>query len=248
MDFCPSLLVVGDCIDQGLALRPDLIDNICWVEKVKLPVLSPPDRRTKWGRKMNMMMSVVIGEINDFRMIIIVGVWDCWQKTLRKPPKSDRRSRRVTEWDKLDGKWIANDIIKSFRSFLWKHQVMSFWSVCVWLHHVVKSGRDKRRSPTRLSCGFQVESAGTFVSGLFEFCGDHTPCSTWATLCLATIIPWIPPFLDCPETSSIIDFPLFEETTRTPVVVHRGGKTLKWPKLFPYTTHPHRCVALESHL
>lgn len=57
-------------------------------------------------------------EINDFRMVIIAG-------TDRKPASKLRTEPHI-EWDKLDGKWIANDIIKSFSSVFQGRKVMSF--------------------------------------------------------------------------------------------------------------------------
>lgn len=178
-------------------------------------------------------MSVVIGEINDFRMIIIAGVWDCWQNPPKNPKPDEKSTRHHTEWDKLDGKWIANDIIKSFSSFLWRS--IKWWAfdlcVCGFIMWWKVDGTNE---------GLEQDYLVGFGLNPWDFCvrliwiSGATLRSTWATLCLATIIPWKPPVLDFPETSSIIDSP-FPKKLPAPV----EGKTLKWPKLSPYTTHKH---------
>lgn len=104
--------------------------------RLSLPLFAELWRRAE--RKMNMMMSILIGKINDFRMIIIARA-NQPSGNLTAPslePKLAPTSTHI-EQEKLDGKWIANDIIKSFSSFFLNGM---WWAFDLWLHHVVKNG------------------------------------------------------------------------------------------------------------
>lgn len=96
-------------------------------------------------------MSILIGKINDIRMIIIAGGEPA--VVVRKPDRilSPSWTEPRIEPGKLDGKWIANDIIKSFGVRFSGRHVMSFWSVASSCGEKWTDPRTNPGKPMRLS-------------------------------------------------------------------------------------------------